>query len=26
MDARLRERRERDRVELHRLGGDIRYF
>lgn len=26
MDARLRERRERDRVEFHRAGGNIRYF
>lgn len=26
MDARLRERREHDRAELHRLGGGIRYF
>ena len=26
MDARLRERREHDRVEFHRAGGNIRYF
>jgi hypothetical protein len=26
MDARLRERREHDRVEFHRAGGYIRYF
>jgi hypothetical protein len=26
MDARLRERREHDRVEFHRAGGNIHYF
>jgi hypothetical protein len=26
MDARLRERREHDRAEFHRLGGNIRHF